>query len=287
MDIYPDDVPLFVEIATQMRTVAHQYGLHLRKVSHTVKPSLKTSALGTCDASGHIHLTLRTKDSKGNWMAEMMSVDRVWEVAAHEMAHLRHMNHGDQFREFEAEMLTALTNRREEKADPKNKIMDRLIKLQAQRDGEAEIGNLEASEAFAGMINKMLIEHELNPSDIDYARAADRDPVIEIRCDLAKYGVDKKKSRIAWQEQLARIVSHANLCKFLVAPRIQSDLVRRHEVPRFGCRVCLRDAGADGCNDVPQGILRLLVDAQADRGIDQEGCWFQGVLARRFRLEDP
>lgn len=78
------------------------------------------------------------------------------------------------------------------------------------------LGNTEAAEAFAGMINKMLIEYELSPSDIDYARAADRDPVLEIKVDFKKYGYPSKNVRIAWEEELARVVAKAHLCGFLI-----------------------------------------------------------------------
>lgn len=144
----------------------------------------------------------------------------MWNTAAHELAHLRHLNHGVNFQEFELEMQQAIRNRREDYAA---KVLERLVKLQKQRESEAQLGNTEAAEAFAGLINKMLIENELNPSDIDYARGMDRDPVIEIRCDLNNYPMTKhsydlagKKSRIAWQEQLAGVVAHGHLCQFLI-----------------------------------------------------------------------
>jgi hypothetical protein len=90
--------------------------------------------------------------------------------------------------------------------------------MQKSRDGEASIGNLEAAEAFAGAINRMLIEYELNPSDIDYARTTDNDPVVEIRVDMQAHGIEKKRTRIAWQESLARIVAKSHLCTFLIQP---------------------------------------------------------------------
>jgi hypothetical protein len=42
--------------------------------------------------------------------------------------------------------------------------------------------------------------------------------VIEIRVDLEKYGIKPQRTRIAWQESLARIVAKAHLCTFLIIP---------------------------------------------------------------------
>lgn len=99
--------------------------------------------------------------------------------------------------------------------------------MQAQRDdaarrAEREGADAEAAakeaEAFAAAINRMLIEYELNPTDIDYARTTADDPVIEARVDLDRFKIDRVKSRVAWQEDLARIVARAHLCTFLLRP---------------------------------------------------------------------
>lgn len=208
-----DDLLFFTEVATAMTAVAKAYTLPLRIISHLTMP-LKGMAdcMGKCDATGHIRIVMRcTVD--GVWCDEPLSPTEIWDTAAHELAHLRHMNHGVNFQEFEEEMREALSNRQE---DHQEKILRRLVKLQASKESEAKIGNAEAAEAFASMINKMLIEYELNPSDIDYARTMDHDPVIEMRVDLVGHKIRVQKTRIAWQESLARIVAKAHLCSFLL-----------------------------------------------------------------------
>jgi hypothetical protein len=130
------------------------------------------------------------------------------------------MNHGHAFQEFLLELQTALDNLQE---DHKARILRKLVKLQTQREDATrrakETGAVEAqaeAEAFAGMINKMLIDNELNPTDIDYARSNDSDPIIELRANLVQYGVKKSRVRVAWQASLARIVANAHLCTYLV-----------------------------------------------------------------------
>ena len=143
---------------------------------------------------------------------------------------LKHMNHGEAFKTFAMEMYTAIEN---EMSDHREKVIKRLVKMQACRDGEAKLGNAAAAESFAAAINKMLIENELSPSALDYAAAADDDPVIEVPVDFGVYKIEAKRARVAWQETLARVVARANLCTFLLrtgSNRIWFVGTKRHAV---------------------------------------------------------
>jgi hypothetical protein len=211
--LHPDDTPLFLEVATKMREVAKTYNLPMKSIEPMPRPEFETSNLGDCNPSlGHIRLVLRGMQN-GQWAEAPRTVDAVYKTAAHELAHLRYIRHDLGFHQFEEELRQAMMNRKENHRD---KIIDKLVKMQKQRDGEAQLGNIAAAEAFASAINRMLIEHELNPSDIDYATSSNADPVIQIRVDLDKYGIARKKDRIAWQETLAGIVARGNLCSFLL-----------------------------------------------------------------------
>jgi hypothetical protein len=50
----------------------------------------------------------------------------------------------------------------------------------------------------------------------------DSDPIVEIRVNLQAYQIEAVRSRVAWQEELARIVANAHLCTFLVRPGFNS-----------------------------------------------------------------
>lgn len=215
MEIHPDDILTFHEVTKAMRKLATEYNLPLKSVSGLPMPKTgMADRMGECTNDGHIRLVLRCTVN-GKWCDEPMSPEEIWDTAAHELAHLRHFNHGLQFQEFEDELKLAMENR---KANHRKKILDKLVKLQRQLHSEAAIGNAEAAEAFAGMINKMLIEYELNPSDIDYATAADHDPVVELFYRPASYGAKSAKTRVAWQEHLGSVVAQAHLCKILISP---------------------------------------------------------------------
>lgn len=215
MNIHPDDLLLFNEVTAAMRKVATRYELPLRSITGYPMPLRgMANRLGDCSQSGDIRLVLRcTVD--GQWCEAPIDPEMVWDTAAHELAHLRHMNHGEKFQDFCEELQVAMRNRR---VDHRQKILDKLVKLQAHRQSAAEIGSSAEAEAFAQMINKMLIEYELNPSDIDYARAADNDPVIEIPVNNTFYHIEATKARVAWQETLAAGVARAHLCKILIRP---------------------------------------------------------------------
>lgn len=212
-NLHPDDVLFFNDVREAMFRVAKRYELPLRSVAPATIPTEGLfDYLGRCFSTGDIELVMRATVNGAFCDAPRTPAD-VWRTAAHELTHLRHMNHGAQFQEFFYELMTAIDN---QQVDHKEKMIAKLVKMQASRDGEAALGNTAAAEAFAGAINRMLIEHELSPSDLDYARATDKDPVIELMVDLPKYTILQKRARIAWQECLARIVAKAHLCTFLI-----------------------------------------------------------------------
>lgn len=218
--MHPDDLLFFHEVTGAMRIVARQYQLPLRSIDFLPMPEAgMVDRMGECTHDGHIRLVLRcTVD--GQWCEHPLSPNEVWDTAAHELAHLKHFDHGESFHTLRLELLTALTNKRNDTPESyRDKIIGKLVKMQAQRDGEAALGNSEAAEAFASAINRMMLEHELHPSDIDYARTADRDPVVEVQWKQSNYGVPAVQKRVAWQESLARVVARAHLCKFLIRKR--------------------------------------------------------------------
>lgn len=215
LPIHPDDVLLFKEVSDAMRRVAKSYDLPLKSITPFPMPKAgMADCMGDCSYNGHIRLVMRcTVD--GVWVDAPRTPDLVWRTAAHELSHLRHFNHGEAFRTFYEELLFAMNN---QKPDHRQKVLDKLIKLQASRQSEAELGNSEAAEAFASMINKMMLDYELNPTDIDYARATDHDPIVEIRSQFNEHGIKATKTRSAWQETLAQSVANAHLCKILIRP---------------------------------------------------------------------
>lgn len=213
LPLHPDDVLFFHEVKATMFRVAAAYKLPLKQVRPQAMPEEgMADCLGRCTADGRIEIVMRATVD-GQWAASPRTPELVWRTAAHELAHLQHFNHGPAFWALAAELEQAVKNQQE---THRERVLRKLVKMQQVRDGEAALGNAAAAEAFAAAINRMLIEHELHPSDVDYARAADDDPVIEVPVDLAQYDIERKRQRVAWQEHLARTVARAHLCTFLV-----------------------------------------------------------------------
>jgi len=216
LPVHPDDLLFFNEVATVMRKVAKQYELPLRSIKGFPMPaSGMADRLGDCDGRGDIRLVLRCTVN-GEWCENPMSPQEVWDTAAHELAHLRHLNHGDDFMEFWDEMKEAIKNHTQNHTD---KILRKLVKLKAQAQSEAKIGNAEAAETFAAMVNSMMLKYELSSLDVEYARVQAEDPVVEIKVDFGVYKIRPQKTRIAWQEQLASIVAKSHLCAWFLRPR--------------------------------------------------------------------
>lgn len=215
MPIHPDDILLFTEVSSAMKRVAKEYGLSLRSIKGFPMPKVgMADRMGDCNGSGDIRLVLRCTEN-GEWCDAPLDPEEVWDTAAHELAHLRHMNHSHLFFEFYEELLVAIKNQRQ---DHKKKILGKLAKMKEQAQSEAELGNVEAAEAFANALNKMMLRYELEPSDLEYFNSSKEDPIVELRVNTASYTIKKSKTRIAWQESLASKIAEAHLCKILIRP---------------------------------------------------------------------
>lgn len=208
MMLHPDDVLLYNEVVTAAKRVAKEYNLPLKGIEPIADPKPE-NASGYCWRDGMIRVGLRIKVD-GVWAEEPLPALDVWDTMAHELAHLKHFNHGTAFQEFEEEMLEAMTNRR------KQKVIDKVIKLRAAAESENKLGNIDAAESFAAAINRLMLEHEINQSDLEFGKAQSDEPVVEVHYCPSQHGAKAKKQRIAWQEKLASIVANAHLCRLLV-----------------------------------------------------------------------
>ena len=107
-NLHPDDVLFFNEVRNAMFKVARDYALPLKSVSPTSMPAKgMNDFLGRCFHSGEIEIVMRATVD-GEWCEAPRTPDLVWKTAAHELSHLRHMNHGHAFQEFQLELEEAL-----------------------------------------------------------------------------------------------------------------------------------------------------------------------------------
>jgi len=98
------------------------------------------------------------------------------------------------------------------------KILIRIQKLVAMRDGAAKVGNQAEAEAFAAKVQDLLMRHKLSMSDVELARQKDDDPVGETLYHPVAHGRKSVGRRVAWQERLASAVARAHFCRIYVWP---------------------------------------------------------------------
>lgn len=163
-----------------------------------------------------------------------------------------------------------------------DKILDKLAKLKAARDGEAQIGNSKAAEAFAEAINRLLLQHELSEADIPMPGAPE-EPIVELLADLRAHGIKFSKVRIGWQEALARVVARAHLCKFLVTPGTNYVTfvgTKAHaEVARYAYGV-LASAADRMSNEARDEYWRLHRNDPDFRSGNYRAAWLHGFIER-------
>lgn len=106
-------------------------------------------------------------------------------------------------------------------------ILEKLAKIKRHADSAKEIGNEAEAQAFATMLQNLLLRHKLDMSDIDYAKEMQSEPIIEHEPETV-WGKDGRvykdfpdvevvNKRRQWAEDLAGIITKAYSCRFLVS----------------------------------------------------------------------
>lgn len=98
-------------------------------------------------------------------------------------------------------------------------------------DGAAAIGSEKEAQAFAEMLQKLLLDHKLEMTDLEFETMEKESPIERHFIDYSRYpDIKIRKTRVLWIEQLARIVAESHFCRILIHPRSSRiTLVGRHE----------------------------------------------------------
>lgn len=99
-----------------------------------------------------------------------------------------------------------------------DRVLDKLQKIKAHADSAAKIGNEAEAQAFAEMLQRLLLKHNLEMSDLEFERHEREEPVIEHLVDWTTYGLENKLARSAWEQRLASVVARAHFCRIMVQP---------------------------------------------------------------------
>lgn len=105
------------------------------------------------------------------------------------------------------------------------KIIDKIRKLHAHAESAQKIGSEQEAQAFAQMVNRLLNQHRLELTDIQFEEQRKNEPVGEAEIDFRRHGDSyrgkktewrEKHQRIEWIEKLAGIVARAHSCQIMV-----------------------------------------------------------------------
>src|SRR4051812_44988051 len=96
-----------------------------------------------------------------------------------------------------------------------DKLVDRIKKMHAKAESAKQLGNEAEAFAFASAVQKLLLKHNLEMTDVEAALAAKEDPVKAHYFYPETFGLPKRRSRVQWSELLARIVADAHMCGIL------------------------------------------------------------------------
>jgi hypothetical protein len=121
----------------------------------------------------------------------------------------------------------------------KEKVLDTLGKLRAHMESAQDLGSEQEAQAFAEMIQRLLIKHKLEMTDIQYNKHLQDEPVEEyrvgggtmpqspgsrVRVMVDFPDVEVAGQRIEWMETLGGVIARAHSCSILV-PAKGSSLI--------------------------------------------------------------
>lgn len=99
------------------------------------------------------------------------------------------------------------------------KILDKIKKLHLKALSCEEIGSEHEAQAFAEMVNRMLNEHRLSLTDIQFEEKRKSEPVDSHYVDWEGHGIRTRAARIQWIEKLASFVARAHTCQIMIVPK--------------------------------------------------------------------
>lgn len=93
-------------------------------------------------------------------------------------------------------------------------LLDKLRKIKAHAESAAKIGSEAEADAFTSMLQRLLLKHKLEMTDIEVAEQNAAEPVDEFSVDWDDVKV--RNTRIGWIEVLAGHIARAHFCRILV-----------------------------------------------------------------------
>ena len=219
--LHPDDRILFDE----MEALAHRLAAMIGEVLHGFEPKTPAwpgSPVGKCYGDGRITILFRHRnrmEDGGEWCTDRFLLQDIRQTVAHEVAHLRYMDHSPEFRALEAQLIAVLDSENAERPHQRESILTKIKKLHQQAINAKEIGSDEEAAAFAAKVQQLLLRYQIDIADLnDVDMTKPENYVIEEeRIDWSEIGLNTKaRKRTLWLSDLARAVAEAHNCQTLI-----------------------------------------------------------------------
>lgn len=108
--LHPADVVRYMQVLLVAKEAVKELGLRMPDIRPAPEPKRLHSegVYGLCHQSGEIHIVLRFMDHNGFWLGPLPEWE-VYDTLAHELAHLRHMDHSQNFWDYNKTCQAAVT----------------------------------------------------------------------------------------------------------------------------------------------------------------------------------
>jgi Protein of unknown function (DUF2786) len=101
----------------------------------------------------------------------------------------------------------------------RERIIDRIQKLKRHAESAEGIGNQAEAEAFAQAFKRLLDDHKIEMTDLEFEQMEREEPVDRYPIDYRKYpDIRLRSNRVGWIEKLAGVIARAHFCRIMVTP---------------------------------------------------------------------
>jgi len=101
--------------------------------------------------------------------------------------------------------------------EEREKVLEKLRKLNAMAESAAELGSEHEAQAFAQKVQELLSAYKLSQADIAGGDRKVEEPINVTYIRWQDIGENPRKVRVAWTERLAYLVAQAYYCDFIVS----------------------------------------------------------------------
>ena len=167
---------------------------------------------------------------------------------------------------------------------PMEKLVDRIKKMHAKAESAKQLGNEAEAFAFASAVQKLLLKHNLEMTDIEAALEAQHDPVQGHYFHPQAFGLPFKKSRVLWSELLGHVIADAHMCGILPVHRSNTFMIIGTRSNRQACEFMTVFLTRYAIEHSEKDYVRYFYQCKADGDVTMargyKSGWLMGFVAR-------